>query len=320
MQRREFIVGTAALAAAGLAQAAYPERAVKLVLGFPPGSSVDLVARSWGQKLGELLGQAIVVDNRTGAGGQIAAQAVAKSAADGYTLLLGEVGAIAIAPAAFSKLPYDPARELVGMCQVVSSDFVFLVPASLAAQTLPEYVAWAKSRAGKLNFATLGAGSPVHFGGELFAHAAGFAVESVHFRAAGDAVGALAGGDVHGGFASTAVAKSLVATGRIRALATTAGQRTPLFPQLPTFGEGGFPQVAFTSWFALFAPAGTLEPVRASLSRAALAALAVPEVQAKLQDAGFTVVAADAAQTQKMIKSEAERWAQVVKASGFRGD
>ncbi|HSV79363.1 MAG TPA: tripartite tricarboxylate transporter substrate-binding protein [Ramlibacter sp.] len=320
MHRREFIVGTAALAAAGLAQAAYPERAVKLVLGFPPGTSVDLVARSWSQKLGELLGQAIVVDNRTGAGGQIAAQAVAKSAADGYTLLLGEVGAIAIAPAAFSKLPYDPARDLVGLCQVVSSDFVFLVPASLAAQTLPEYVAWAKARREKLNFATLGAGSPVHFGGELFAHAAGFPVESVHFRNAGDAVAALAGGDVHGGFASTAVAKSLVATGRIRALATTTGQRTPLFRQLPTFGEGGFPQVAFTSWFALFAPAGTPEPVRASLSRAALAALAVPEVQAKLQDVGFTIVAADAAQTQKMVKSETERWAQVVKASGFKGD
>ncbi|HSV46452.1 MAG TPA: tripartite tricarboxylate transporter substrate-binding protein [Ramlibacter sp.] len=320
MQRRNFILGGTALATAGLARAAFPERPVKLILGFPPGTSVDLVARSWGQKLGELLGQGVVVDNRTGAGGQIAAQAVARSAPDGYTLLLGEVGAIAIAPAAFSKLPYDPARELVGLCQVVSADFVFVAPTSLPVQTLPEYVAWARARGDKLNFATLGAGSPVHFGGELFAQAAGFPVESVHFRAANDAVAALAGADVHGGFASTAVAKSLVATGRIRALATTAAQRTPLFPQLPTFAESGFPQVAFTSWFALFVPSGTSEPVRAAVSRAALAALAVPEVQARLQDAGFTVVAADAAQTQQMLKSEAQRWAQVVKASGFKGD
>lgn len=320
MQRCKLMLGALSLAASGLAQAAFPERPVKLVLGFPPGTSVDLVARTWGQKLGELLDQSIVVDNRTGAGGQIAANAVAKSAPDGYSLLLGEVGAIAIAPAAFSKLTYDPARELVGLCQVVSADFVFLAPASLPTQTLPEYVAWAKARGDKVNFLTLGAGSPVHFGGELFAHTAGFAVESVHFRAVNDAVAALAGGDVHGGFASTVVAKSLVATGRIRALATTAAQRTPLFAQLPTFSESGFPQVAFTSWFALFVPSGTPEPVRASLSRAALAALAVPEVQAKLQDAGFTVVAADAAQTQMLVKSETERWARVVKASGFKGD
>jgi tripartite-type tricarboxylate transporter receptor subunit TctC len=111
-----------------------------------------------------------------------------------------------------------------------------------------------------------------------------------------------------------------VATGRIRALATTAAQRTPLFAQLPTFGESGFPQVAFTSWFVLFAPAATPEPARAEISRAALAAIALPEVQAKLQEAGFTVIGADTAQTQRMLRTEAERWAQLVKASGFKGD
>jgi tripartite-type tricarboxylate transporter receptor subunit TctC len=320
MRRRTFLVATVAAGAVPLARAAFPDKPVRLVLGFPPGTSVDLVARTWGQKMGELLGQPLVVDNRTGAGGQIAAQAVAKAAPDGYSLLLGEVGAIAIAPAAFSRLGYDPVRDLQGLCHVVSSDFVFVAPASLPAQTLPEYVAWAGARKDKLNFATLGAGSPVHFGGELFARSADFPVESVHFRAASDAVSALASGDVHGGFASTAVAKSLVATGRIRALATTAAQRTPLFAQLPTFAESGFPQVAFTSWFVLFAPAGTPEAARAEISRAALAAAAAPEVQAKLQEAGFTVVGADATQTHRMLKAEAERWAQIVKASGFKAD
>jgi tripartite-type tricarboxylate transporter receptor subunit TctC len=320
MQRRDLVFCLAALGAAGLARAAYPDWPLKLVLGFPPGTGVDLVARTWGQKMGELLGQGVVVDNRTGAGGQIAAQTVAKSAPDGYTLLMGEVGAISIAPAAFSKLPYDPARELVGLCQAVSSEFVFVVPAALPAQTLAEFVAWAKARKDKVNLSTLGAGSPVHFGGELFAHAAGFPVESIHFRAASDATAALSSAEVHGGFASTAAARALVGTGRIRALATTAAQRTPQFPQVPTFAESGFPQVAFTAWFALFVPAATPEPVRASISKAALAALAAPEIQAKLQDAGFTVVAADAVQTQKMLKAEAQRWAEVVKASGFRGD
>nr|WP_315425855.1 tripartite tricarboxylate transporter substrate binding protein [uncultured Albidiferax sp.] len=319
MQRRDFMLGAAALGSTGLARAAYPERPVKLVLGFPPGTSVDLVARTWGQKLGELLGQGVVVDNRTGAGGQIAAQAVAKSLPDGYTLLLGEVGAISIAPAVSAKLPYDPARELVGLCHVVSSDFVFVAPASLAS-TLGEYVAWARARDDRVNFVTLGAGSPVHFGGDLFARAADFQVESVHFRTANDAVASLSSGDVHGGFASTTVAKSLVASGRIRALATAAAQRAPSFPQLPTFAESGFPRVVFTSWFTLFAPSAMPETLRESLSRAAITALAVPEIRARLQDAGFTVVGADAVQTQQMLKSEAERWAQAVKASGFKGD
>jgi len=142
----------------------------------------------------------------------------------------------------------------------------------------------------------------------------------VHFRTGQDAMSALASADAHGAFASTAVAQTLVATGKIRAIATTAAQRTPLMPQLPTFAEAGFAQVAFTSWFALFAPSATPEPARAALAKAALAALGEPSLRTRLQDAGLTVVGADAARTQAMINAEAERWSQVVKASGFKGD
>ncbi|HSW06780.1 Bug family tripartite tricarboxylate transporter substrate binding protein [Aquabacterium sp.] len=322
MQRRHLLTAALPLfTGLGRAQAAaFPEHAIRVVLGFPPGTAADLLARALTQKVSDSTGWRFVVDNRPGAGGQIAAQAVCKSPADGYTLLLGELGAIAIAPAAFSKLPYNPLRELSGLATIAGSDMVFLIPASLPAQTVAEYVALMRTRKHPVLYSTLGAGSPVHFGGEMLAAAAGFAAEPVHFRSGPDATAALASGDVQGGFASTAVAKLLVATGKIRALATTAAQRTPLFPQLPTFAESGFAQLNFTSWFALLAPSGTPDPVRQAIEQAMLAALRTPDIRARLIDNGFTEMAAGAEATQALVRSETERWAQVVKASGFKTD
>ena len=321
MLRRHVLIATLPLfGPMGAQAAAFPERPIRIVLGFPPGTAADLLARALAQKVGETTGWSFVVDNRPGAGGQIAAQVVCKRAPAGYTLLLGALGAIAIAPAAFGKLPYSPTRELVGLNTVAGSDMVFVIPATLPAQTVVEYVALMRTRRHPVLFSTLGAGSPVHFGAEMFAAAAGFAAEPVHFRTGPDATAALATGDVQGGFASTAVAKMLVGTGKIRALATTAAQRTPLFPQLPTFVESGFAQLNFTSWFALFAPSGTPEPVRLAIEPAMLAALRTPDIVANLVDNGFTVMAGGAAQTQALLHSETERWAQVVKASGFKGD
>jgi len=322
MQRRHLLIAALpVLGPPGAAKAAsFPEHPIRLVLGFPPGTAADLLARALTQQVSDSTSWRFVVDNRPGAGGQIAAQTVCKSAADGYTLLLGELGAIAIAPAAFSKLPYNPARELVGLNTLAGSDMVFLIPASLPVHSVPEFVALMRGRKNAALFSTLGAGSPVHFGGDMFAAAAGFAAEPVHFRTAPDATAALASGDVQGGFASTAVARMLVGTGKIRALATTAAQRTPLFPQLPTFAESGYAQLNFTSWFALFAPSGTPEPVRQAIERAMLTALQMPDIAARLVDNGFTVMAAGAQQTQALVRSETERWAQVVKASGFKAD
>ncbi len=300
--------------------AAYPDRPPRLVVGFPPGTGPDVVARTVGQRLGELLKQSVVIDNRAGAGGQIAAQAVAKSAADGYTLLLGEVGSIAIAPAAYGKLPYQPARELAPIAELVRSDFVLVVPPASPARDLKGLLDSARAAPTGVNFATFGAGTPGHFGAVVLAEQAGFKVEPVHYRATGDALTALIAGDVQAAFVSTALAVPQIKAGKLRALATTAGVRAPQLPEVPTFAEAGWPRIDFTAWFMLFAPADTPAAVLDALGRQAVAAMQTPELRQKLQDAGFTLVGGGRAEAEKRVRSETERWAAIVKATGFKGD
>jgi tripartite-type tricarboxylate transporter receptor subunit TctC len=321
--RRRLLTGSLALAllCPVFAQAqSYPDKPVKLTVGFPPGSGPDVVTRLVGQKLGELLKQQVVIDNKPGAGGQIATQGVAKSPADGYSLLLGEVGSIAIAPPAFSKLPYDPARELAGVAEVVRSDFLLVVPATSPHKTVADFVKAAKARGDRSNFGTFGAGTPGHFGAELFGEAAGFKVEPIHYRATGDAVTAIVAGDVAGAFVSTALGAAQIKGGKMRALATTAAQRSPLLPDVPTFTEAGMPGIDFSAWFAVFAPAGTPPAVLDQLNRQVVAAVQSPDTRTKLVEAGFSVTGTSRADTEKMLKAESTRWAAVVKATGFKGD
>ena len=298
----------------------FPDKPLRLSVGFPPGTGPDVVARLLAQKLGELLKQQVVVDNKAGAGGQIAAQSVAKGTPDGYNLLLGEVGSIAIAPPAFSKLPYDPARELVGLSEVVRADFLLVVPATSPHKTVADLVKASKARSDRTNIATFGAGTPGHFGAELFADAAGFKIEPIHYRATGDAVTAIVAGDVSGAFVSTALGAAQIKGGKMRALATTAAQRSALLPEVPTFAESGMPSIDFSAWFAVFAPAGTPTAVMDQLNRQIVAAVQAPETRSKLQEAGFSVSGTSRADTERMLKTEATRWAAAVKATGFKGD
>lgn len=316
MRRRHLLLSTLALPALG----AFAQSPLRLVVGFPPGTGPDVVARTLGQKLGELMKQPLVVDNRAGAGGQIATQAVAKSAPDGATVLLGEVGSIAIAPAAYSKLPYDPVRELVPVAEVVRSDFILVVPATSPIKDVKGLIESAKASRDRINFATFGAGTPGHFGAELLAEQARFRVEPVHYRATGDAIAALVAGDVQAAFVSTALAVPQVKGGKLRALGTTAAARSPLLPDAPTFAEAGWPKLDISAWFALFVPAGTPAPIIEQLSRQAVAAVQAPEVRQKLQEAGFTVTGVPRADTERMVKAETSRWAGIVKASGFKAD
>lgn len=320
--RRELLLASAALALPVLPAMAqtFPDKPLRLTVGFPPGSGPDVAARLIATRLAELLKQQVVVENKAGAGGQIAAQGVAKSPADGYGLLLGEVGSIAIAPPAFSKLPYDPAKELVGISEVVRSDFLLVVPATSPLQSVADFVKAAKARSDRTNFGTFGAGTPGHFGAELFGEAAGFKVEPIHYRATGDAVTAIVAGDVAGAFVSTALGAAQVKGGKMRALATTAPARSTLLPDVPTFAEAGFPKIDFGAWFVVFAPAGTPAAAIDVLNRQLVAAVQSPEAKAKLQEAGFSVVGSSRADTEKMLKAEAARWAAVVKATGFKGD
>lgn len=321
---RRALIAAASLAALasptlGLAQA-YPTQPVKLVVGFPPGTGPDIVTRLVGQKLETSLKQSVVVDNRAGAGGQIATQAVAKSAPDGYTLLIGEVGSISIAPPAFSKLPYDPAKELAVVAELVRSDFLLVVPVQSPHKTVADFVKAGKANKERVNFATFGAGTPGHFGGEMLAEQGGFKVEPIHYRATGDAITAIVAGQVEGAFVSTALGSAQIKAGKMRALATTAHARSPLLPDVPTFTEAGLPKVDFSAWFALFAPAGTPAAVLDTLNKQAVAAVQSADVKQKLIDAGFTVTGTSRAEAEKMVKAEAPRWAAIVKQSGFKGD
>ncbi len=321
-RRRALLALAASLAVvplAGHAQA-WPDKPLKLVVGFPPGSGPDVVARTLGQKLGELAGQPLIVDNKAGAGGQIAAQSVAKSAADGTTLLLAEVGSISIAPAAYRKLPYDPPKEFAGVSEVVRSDFVLVVPLTSPHRTVAEFVAHARAQKDKLNFVTFGAGTPGHFGAEVFGELAGFKVEPLHYRSTGDAVTAIIAGDAQGAFVSTALAMAQVKGGKLRALAITAPQRSPLLPEVPTFTEAGYPKADFSAWFAVLAPAATPPAMLEAMNQKVAAAVKSPEVKQKLQEAGFSVLGTSRTDTERMLKAEHARWAQVVKSTGFTGD
>jgi len=298
----------------------YPDHPIRLVVGYAPGTAPDVLARLLSQKMSEQLKQQVVVDNRAGAGGQIAAQTVAKSTPDGYTLLLGEVGSVSIAPAAFSKLAYDPPKDLTGISEVARVDFLLAVPANSPYQTVAEFVKAMRAQPSKVNFGTFGAGTSGHFGAEMFGEAAGFKVEPVHYRATGDAVTAILAGDVAAAFVSTALGVAQIKGGKMRALATTAPQRSPLLPQVPTMTEAGYPSIDISAWFALMAPKATPPAILDQLAREAAAAVQAPEAKARVVDAGFSVFGTSRADTDTMLRAEAGRWANVVKASGFRGD
>lgn len=315
------LAASLAFAAPGLARAqAYPARPLKLSVGFPPGTGPDVLTRLLGQKLGDLLKQPMVIENRAGAGGQIAAQAVAKSPADGYNLLIADVSAISIAPAAFSKLSYDPIRELTAVSEVVRTDFVLVVPMNSPAKTYADFVRLAVAGKERVNFGTFGAGTPGHFGAEMLAEQGGFKIEPVHFRATGDAITALAAGDVQAGLMSVALASAQLKGGKMRALATTAPARLAMLPDVPTFKESGYPNADFSAWFCLMVPAGTPEAIIATLNTQVLAALQDADLRRRLEEAGFSLIGNSPDAAKRMIAAETAKWKKVVAATGFRGD
>ena len=303
----------------GLALAqGYPDRPVKVSVGFPPGTGPDTVARIVGIKLSDKLKQPVTVENRAGAGGQIAAQLATKTPADGYNVLLAEVGSISIAPSAFENLRYDPLKELVAVTEVARANFLLVVPAHSPYKTVEEFVSGVKGRATKVNFATFGAGTPGHFGAELFATQGGFKIEPVHYRSTGDAVSAIISGDAEAAFVTTALGIAQLKGGKMRALATTANQRSALLPDLPTFAEAGLPKVNFSSWMAFFVPTGTPRAIVNSLNAAIVEVMGDAQVRNTLGEAGFQVLGSTQAEAEKMVKDEAQRWAEIVKGTGMK--
>jgi len=300
------------------ARGALPDRPLRIVLGFAAGSGPDVLARLLADGLKEALPAGVVVDNRPGAGGLIAAAEVAKAApADGTTLLLGEVGQLAMAPSTYARLAYDPAKDFAAVAEAASVDFCFVVPESVPANDLAGYLAWAKAQP-RLNMGTFGAGTPGHFGAAMLAQAGGLAMEAVHFRATGDAMTAILTGAVQGMFGSMAVVLPQVRAGKLKALAVTGPARAPVLPQVPTMAEQGHPGLGFSAWFGLVAPAASPVPVLAALEAALLRTLASPALAGRLVEAGFRPSPQGAAGFARLMRGETARWAEVVRSTGFR--
>lgn len=307
----------APLAALALPALAFPERPVKLVIGFPPGTGPDLAARLLADGLREAFPAGVVVENRPGAAGFLAAQEVARAAPDGHTLLFGEVGQLAMAPSTFARMPYDPARDFAAIAEVTAIDFVFVVPAATPAPDLAGFVAWARAQPA-VNFATFGAGTPGHFGASLLAAGAGLTAEAVHFRSTGEAMTAVLQGEVQGMFGTVALVAPHVQAGRVRGLALTGAARNALVPGVPTAAEAGRPDLVFDAWFGVVAPAATPEPAQAALEAAIQRAIAAPALRARLEQAGFRPSSRGRAGFAAHIREETARWAEVVRQTGFR--
>ncbi|HLT98269.1 MAG TPA: tripartite tricarboxylate transporter substrate binding protein [Burkholderiaceae bacterium] len=314
----KIIAAACMLAASATAAAAWPEQPVRLTVGFPAGTGPDIVARTVGEALSKELGQPVVVENKAGAGGQIAAHSVANAAPNGYNILLGEVGSISISPETTSELSYKPLRDLAPITEAVRADFVLVTPTDSPYSDLKSFIQAAAGHSDSFNFATFGAGTPGHFGAELLAEAGKFKIEPVHYRSTGDAVTAIVSGQVHGAFITTAMATTQISGGKMKGLAITGAQRNKMLPEIPTFAEEGLQDVKFGAWFAFFAPKGTPDDVLETLNTKVVAALKDENVRNTLENAGFGIVGSSRQQLADLMVEEQKIWSGVVKKTGFK--
>jgi tripartite-type tricarboxylate transporter receptor subunit TctC len=317
---RAFIAFCALLCTAALAQN-YPSRPVRLVVPFPAGGSADLIGRAAAKKMSEGLGQQVVVENRAGAGGTIGAVAVARSPADGYTLGLGTVSTLAMAPVVRANPPYDSLAAFTPVSLVASAPFILVVNASVPAKSLAELVALAKAKPGGLNFASIGDGTLQHFTGESFKSLAGVDIVHVPYKGVAPALVDLLAGQVQIGFDILASFQlQNLQSGRLRALAVLGPARVAQLPSVPTAAEAGLPRLAATAWFGLIAPKGTPAEVVARLNGEVRKAVASAELRDAIATQGLEPAADSPQEFAELIEKEMARWAQVVKTSGFKAE
>ena len=323
MQRRDFlrvILGSLLLASGALPAQPYPHKPVRLIMPFPPGGASDLIVRPVAQKLGERLGQQIVIDNRPGAGGNIAAEIAKNSAPDGYTLLFAASANFSINPSLYSRLPYDPVRDFSGVSMLTALSNLLVVHPTLAAHSVAELVALAKSRPGQLTYGSAGNGTTLHIAGELFRKRGGINVIHVPYKGGGPAQIDLLGGQLNFMFDSFSPALPQVRAGKLRALAVTTLKRSPALPQVPTMAESGFPGFEISGWFGIAAPAGTPHPVVGRLSGEIQRIMQLPEIRERLAAQGIEPVGNSHDQFGAQIRTELAKWAKIVQESGARVD
>jgi tripartite-type tricarboxylate transporter receptor subunit TctC len=303
----------------GAQAAAYPERPIRLVVPFGAGGITDIVARQVGQGMGEALGQGVVVENRPGAGGVIAAQLAATAPADGYTIFMGTVGTQVVNPLIYRKLGYD-ADKFVPVGMVSGSPYLLAVRAGLPAATFGEFVAYARANPAKLNFGSAGNASSPHLGLELLKLTANVDVMHVPFKSGSEAVNAAIGGQVDVVMDASPVIMPHAASGRLRALAVAADQRLPSAPDVPTAAEVGDPGLQISSWNAFFAPAGTPPAVLETLNAALQKTLASPELRQRLAAQGTQLYTGTPDEYRRFIAGEKAKWAEIVKRADIRMD
>jgi len=300
----------------------YPNKPIRMIVPFAPGGASDFVGRILQPRMGELLGQQIVVENRPGASGNIGLDAAAKSAPDGYTIFLGNVGTVALNPAVFPKLGVTPTKDFIAITQVVDVPGVLVIHPDVKANTVKDLVAIAKAYPGKLNYASPGSGSQNRLEMEVFRRVGGN-LDMVHVPykgGAGPAVAGLAGGETHMMFVTASSAMTFIKNGRIKLLAVTSSKRLAAFPDAPTMAESGFPELTSGSWQGVFVPAGTPKEVVDKLYSVLMETMKTPEVVQRLGNGGVDVVTSAPGEFAKFVQGETDRWGKAVKEAGATPD
>jgi tripartite-type tricarboxylate transporter receptor subunit TctC len=322
LPRRTFLhlaAGAAALpAVARIARAeAYPSRPVRLLVGFAPSGPNDIVARLVGERLSAIWGKPVVIDNVTGASGNLAADRVAKSAPDGYTLLMAAAAQIVVNLSLYQKMTFDPTKDLTPISQLSSFANILAVHNDVPAKTVQDLIALARKQPGELTFASGGVGTSNHLAGELFKSMASIDIRHVPYRSLALAVPDLLAGRVSMAFLSTTYLQ-LVREGKLRGFAVSSLKRAAAAPDLPTMAESGFPDFDATGWFGLMAPAGTSPAVVDKIQRDAVSILSLPELRKKLDELGLEPIGNTPAEFAAAIKSEISQWAKVIKEAGIK--
>lgn len=320
---KRWIFRSAAVAASmllALAAQAQVDKPVRILVGFAPGGSADIAARLLSERLGAELKQSVVVENKPGAGGRIAAELLKNAPADGATIMLAPIVVPVLAPLVFSKLAYDPATDFAPVVHVANFQFALSVNAAHPAKTVGELVAWYKANPAQANYGSPAPGSLPHFFGVMIARDAGIDLVHVPFNGGGPLMNALVGSQVSAAIDTMVDQIEMTRSGKIRMLATSGATRSPLVPEVPTFVESGLKGVEGTSWFAVYAPAKTPAATIGQINAAINKALAAPELRERFLKLGLEPTGGSPADLAAIMRRDSERWAPVVKASGFRGD
>jgi tripartite-type tricarboxylate transporter receptor subunit TctC len=306
----------ALLASSAVAAQVYPDRPVKMIVPYAPGGSADIVARMISDEWGKALGRPMVIENKGGAGGNIGVDAVAKSAADGYTIGLQTVS-LAINPALVSRMPYDTLKDLAPIGMVASSQHVLVVNDKVPAKNVKELIELAKSKPGELSYASAGPGSTFHMAAELFRAVSATNIVHVPYRGGGPALIDTISGQVQMSFPVLSAARGQVQAGKLRALGVTGPARSPLMPDVPTIAEAGLPNYSFETWFMVFAPANTPQPVVDKLNQTLNAVLTASATRERMTKEGFEALPTSAADARSRLQKEMPQWSKLVKDRGI---